>query len=92
MHIDVKKLGRIQGASACVCAAAQQHYNPRRTDATGKQRKTVGVEYVHVAVDDHSRLAYAELLSDEKATTDDRLPPPRRRLLRAGMASRSSAC
>ena len=69
VHIDVKKLGRIQGGAGWRVRGGQQHYNPRRTDATGRQRKTVGVEYVHVAVDDHSRLAYAELLSDEKATT-----------------------
>ena len=32
-------------------------------------RRTVGWEYVHVAIDDHSRLAYAEVLSDETAAT-----------------------
>ena len=32
-------------------------------------RHSVGYEYVHIAVDDHSRLAYAEVLADEKATT-----------------------
>ena len=35
----------------------------------GAQRRTAGWEFVHVAVDDHSRLAYAEVLPDEKATT-----------------------
>ena len=33
------------------------------------RRRTVGYEYVHVAVDDYSRLAYAEVLADEKAST-----------------------
>jgi transposase InsO family protein len=42
---------------------------PRRTDAAGRRRKTVGWEYVHVAVDDYSRLAYAEVLPNEKAAT-----------------------
>ena len=39
-----------------------------RIDATASAR-TVGWEYVHIAVDDYSRLAYAEVLEDEKATT-----------------------
>src|SRR5919109_1484866 len=42
---------------------------PRRTDLEGVRRYGVGFEYVHVAVDDHSRLAYAEVLPDQKATT-----------------------
>src|SRR5205814_570544 len=45
------------------------HYTPKRRDAAGVDRKTVGWEFVHVAVDDYSRLAYAEVLSDEKAAT-----------------------
>jgi transposase InsO family protein len=39
------------------------------TDRDGKRRNTVGWEYVHIAVDDYSRLAYAEVLADEKAAT-----------------------
>ena len=50
-------------------AAAAQHYNRTVTDAAGSRRGTVGWEYVHIAVDDYSRLAYAEVLADEKATT-----------------------
>jgi transposase InsO family protein len=69
VHIDVKKLGRIVGGAGWRVRGGRQHYNPKRTDATGRQRKTVGYEFVHVAVDDHSRLAYAEVLPDEKATT-----------------------
>jgi len=38
-------------------------------DATGSDRGTIGWEFVHVCVDDYSRLAYAEVLADEKATT-----------------------
>ena len=45
------------------------HYNPTRTDRDGKRRNSVGWEYVHIAVDDYSRLAYAEVLADEKALT-----------------------
>jgi transposase InsO family protein len=70
IHIDVKKLGRIQGgAGKRVRDGLRQHYNPQRTDAAGIRRKTVGWEFVHIAIDDCTRLAYAEVLGDEKATT-----------------------
>jgi transposase InsO family protein len=69
VHIDVKRLGRIQGGAGWRVRGGPQHYNPRRTDAAGRIRKSVGWEYVHVAIDDYSRLAYAEVLPDEKATT-----------------------
>jgi transposase InsO family protein len=70
IHIDVKKLGRIQGgAGKRVRDGLRQHYNPTRTDAAGVRRQTVGWEYVHVAIDDATRLAYVEVLTDEKATT-----------------------
>jgi DNA-binding transcriptional ArsR family regulator len=70
MHIDVKKLGRIQGgAGKRVRDGLRQHYNPRRTDAAGVRRQTVGWEYVHIAIDDATRLAYVEVLADEKALT-----------------------
>jgi transposase InsO family protein len=70
IHIDVKKLGRIQGgAGKRVRDGMRQHYNPRRRDAAGVDRNTVGWEYVHIAIDDATRLAYVEVLSDEKATT-----------------------
>ncbi len=66
----MKKLGRIQGGAGKRWRdGLHQHYNPTRTDRAGKRRNTVGWEYVHVCVDDYSRLAYAEVLSDEKATT-----------------------
>jgi transposase InsO family protein len=44
-------------------------YTPQRTDAAGVRRQTVGWEYVHVAIDDATRLAYVEVLPDEKAIT-----------------------
>src|SRR5215211_7449297 len=70
VHIDVKKLGRIQGgAGKRVRDGLRQHYNPRRRDAAGVDRNTVGWDYVHIAIDDCTRLAYAEMLEDEKATT-----------------------
>jgi transposase len=70
VHVDVKKLGRIQGgAGKRVRDGLRQHYTPRFTDRHGKRRKAVGWEFVHIAIDDCSRLAYAEVLPDEKATT-----------------------
>jgi transposase InsO family protein len=69
VHIDVKKLGRIQGGAGWRVRGGAQHYNRTRTDAAGKVRRSVGYEYVHIAVDDYSRLAYAEVLPDEKALT-----------------------
>src|SRR5439155_2597492 len=70
LHIDIKQLGRIQGGVGKRWRdGLQQHYTPRRTDKAGNVRRTVGWEYVHVCVDDYSRLAYAEVLPDQKATT-----------------------
>src|SRR3954454_19122928 len=70
VHIDVKKLGRIEGgAGKRVRDGLHQHYNPTYRDRAGVRRNSVGWEYVHIAIDDHSRLAYAEVLPDEKAVT-----------------------
>jgi transposase InsO family protein len=68
IHVDVKKLGRIeQGAGKRF--TGRTHHTPRRTDAAGVRRYTTGWEFVHIAIDDCTRLAYAEVLTDEKATT-----------------------
>jgi transposase InsO family protein len=69
VHIDVKKLGRIEGGAGWRVRGGHQHYNRTFTDKDGHRRTTVGYEYVHIAVDDYSRLAYAEVLPDEKAAT-----------------------
>jgi transposase InsO family protein/transposase len=70
IHVDVKKLGRIEGGVGKRWrGGVRQHYTIRRRDAAGVLRKTVGWEFVHVAVDDYSRLAYAEVLADERAST-----------------------
>ncbi len=69
IHIDVKKLGRIhQGAGKRVTGVKR---NPHRTytDADGHVRARIGWEYVHVCIDDATRLAYVEVLGDEKAIT-----------------------
>jgi transposase InsO family protein/transposase len=70
IHIDVKKLGRIQGgAGKRARDGLRRRHHSTRTDAAGVRRKAVGWECVHIAIDDCTRLAYAEVLSDEKATT-----------------------
>jgi transposase InsO family protein len=69
IHIDVKKLGRIhQGAGKRITGIKR---NPRLTKrlADGRDRKIIGWEYVHIAIDDATRLAYVEVLTDEKALT-----------------------
>jgi len=57
LHVDVKKLGRIGRPGHRV-------NGDRRTRTRG-----IGWEYVHIAIDDATRLAYVEVLADEKATT-----------------------
>jgi transposase InsO family protein len=69
VHVDVKKLGRIVGGAGWRVRGGPQHYNRNVTDKDGHRRKTVGWEFVHIAIDDYSRLAYAEVLPDEKAQT-----------------------
>jgi transposase InsO family protein len=68
IHIDVKRLGRIQGGAGKRVTGKQRH-NWTRSDRSGVRRKTVGWECVHIAIDDCTRLAYAEVLPDQKATT-----------------------
>ena len=81
IHIDVKKLGRIRAAPGIASPATGRH-DRRRTDAARQRTQQVGWEFVHVCVDDATRLAYVEVLPDEKAHHRDRLPPPGRRALR----------
>jgi len=70
VHIDVKKLGRIVGgAGHRIVGRQRRRRNPTRTDAAGVRRMSVGYECVHVCVDDATRLAYVEVLSDERAIT-----------------------
>jgi transposase InsO family protein len=66
VHVDIKQLGRIssRGAGHRVLGHRASQYN-RRVD--GQPRRTTGFEYLHVMIDDHSRLAYAEVLDDLSA-------------------------
>jgi transposase InsO family protein len=68
VHIDVKKLGRIVGGAGHRIAGRPRG-NPSRTDGSGHRRRRVGWEFVHVCVDDATRLAYAEVLADERGRT-----------------------
>lgn len=62
-HMDVKKIGRIPHGGGWRAHGRDNRENTR--DRTSK----VGYDYVHSLVDDHSRLAYSEILPDEKGAT-----------------------
>ena len=52
VHIDVKKLGRIEGgAGHRIVGRQKRRRNPRKTDGSGVPRSSVGYECVHVCVD-----------------------------------------
>jgi transposase InsO family protein len=69
IHIDVKKLGRIQGGAGKRVTGIKRNPKNARSDADGIERRRTGWEYVHIAIDDCTRLAYAEVLPNERATT-----------------------
>jgi transposase InsO family protein len=69
IHIDIKKLGRIQGGAGKRVTGARQHYTGSFTDAAGTRRRKAGWDFVHIAIDDATRLAYAEVLTDERAAS-----------------------
>ncbi|MEW2437184.1 IS481 family transposase [Streptomyces caniferus] len=60
VHVDVKKLGRIPDGGG---------WRIHGRAACPDRRRTTGFDYIHSAVDDHSRLAYSEVHRDEKAAT-----------------------
>ncbi|MFH8582728.1 IS481 family transposase [Streptomyces zaomyceticus] len=60
IHVDVKKLGRIPDGGGHKTLGRQ---------AGRATRSAMGFDYIHSAVDDHSRLAYSEIHRDEKAAT-----------------------
>ena len=67
VHVDVKKLGRFDRAGHRVTGSRRGRRT--QTTAAGCGRGVVGWEFVHVCVDDHSRLAYVELHADERGQT-----------------------
>jgi transposase InsO family protein len=66
IHVDVKKLGRILRPGHRVTGSKR---GQAKTHRNGKAVSLAGWECVHIAIDDHSRLAYAEVLADERAET-----------------------
>jgi transposase InsO family protein len=68
IHLDVKKLGRLRpgGGHRVHGRDSAQH---RTRDRDRWRGRSPGYDYVHAAVDDHSRLAYAEVLGDERGET-----------------------
>lgn len=63
VHMDVKKIGRIPDGGGW-------RAHGREMGSTHKRRITrIGYDYVHSVVDDHSRFAYSEILTDETAAT-----------------------
>ena len=63
VHVDVKKIGKIPDGGGWRAHGRSMG----RTSAEKKAR--IGYDYVHSMVDDHSRLAYSEILPDEKGPT-----------------------
>jgi transposase InsO family protein len=64
VHTDVKKLGRIRDGGGWWA-----HGRGSAQSVAARTGPRVGYDYLHVCVDDHSRLAYAEVLPDETGTT-----------------------
>jgi transposase InsO family protein len=64
VHLDVKKLGRIPDGGG-------KRFDPGflETGAGRHASRGLGHDFIHVAVDDYSRFAYAEALPDERAET-----------------------
>jgi transposase InsO family protein len=63
VHVDVKKIGKIPDGGGWKA-------HGRQMGSTGAQKRArIGYDYVHSMVDDHSRLAYSEILPDEKGPT-----------------------
>lgn len=63
VHMDVKKLGKIPDGGGW------KAHGRAATNADKHKRVKIGYDYVHSMVDDHSRLAYSEVLPDEKGVT-----------------------
>lgn len=66
IHVDIKKLGRILAAGHRVTGSRASQ---RRTRRERKRVGAAGWEFVHVCVDDATRLAYVEVLADECGET-----------------------
>ncbi len=63
VHVDVKKLGKIPPGGG------HKIHGRAATSSGGRRRLRIGYAYLHTAIDDHSRLAYTEVLADEQGRT-----------------------
>jgi transposase InsO family protein len=68
VHVDVKKLGAIRPGGGWR-VAGRGSWQDKRARVEQIAGRRVGYDYVHAAIDDHTRLAYAEIHSDETAAT-----------------------
>jgi len=66
VHVDIKQLGRIRGVGHRISGSRTSQ---NKTRQNGKRIGVAGWEYLHLIVDDHSRLAYAEVLDDLTANS-----------------------
>ena len=65
IHVDVKKLGKIPAGGGW-----RLHGRDAAVSVANRHKKTpIGYDYIHTAIDDHTRLAYSEIHDDEKDTT-----------------------
>lgn len=64
LHLDVKKLGRVPDGGG-------KRFAPgfKETGTGPHSKRSLGVDFMHVAIDDHSRFVYVEALNDEKGVT-----------------------
>ncbi|MDO0928363.1 IS481 family transposase [Streptomyces sp. TG1A-8] len=71
VHVDIKKLGNIPDGGGRRIVPRQQAATNRQatTDARKGGSPVIGYSFVHTAVDDHSRLACSEVLTDERKET-----------------------
>ena len=90
VHVDIKKLGRFRRPGHRVTGRGGHHRVTQTTEA-GRGRGAVGWDFVHVCVDDATRVAYVEVLSDERGATAAAFLDRRRQLASLNAASRSSA-
>jgi transposase len=82
VHVDVKKLGRVPDGGGW-----RLHGRDDNPDREAHRGRGIGYDFLHVAVDDHTRLAYVEALADERDLSCAgflRLVPRTRRRHRAG--------
>ena len=63
IHMDVKKIGRIPDGGGW------KAHGPQMAKTSAAKKARIGFDYVHSVIDDHSRLAYSEILPDEKGAT-----------------------